>query len=141
MELNYIRIVFILALRSFPIVFCVPLSKGRPWANKFEIFLLRSTFFELGLELCSLRTADAFPAVASLPPKNSVCEPERQNDFFEGGQSDQWTEYSSSDSSRPRAQSATQPFLVSSRNAPPHKWGGALRDDSKNGCVADYLAR
>ena len=32
--------------------------------------------------LCfSLRTADAFPVVASLPPKNSVCEPERQNDF------------------------------------------------------------
>ena len=28
--------------------------------------------------------------------------------------------------------SATQPFLVSSRNA-----GGALRDDTKNGCVAD----
>ena len=29
----------------------------------------------------SLRTTDAFPVVASLPPKNSVCEPERQNDF------------------------------------------------------------
>ena len=29
----------------------------------------------------SLRTADVFPVVASLPPKNSVCEPERQNDF------------------------------------------------------------
>jgi len=29
----------------------------------------------------SLRTADAFPLVASLPPKNSVCEPERQNNF------------------------------------------------------------
>ena len=29
----------------------------------------------------ALRTADAFPVVASLPPKNSVCEPERQNDF------------------------------------------------------------
>ena len=29
--------------------------------------------------------------------------------------------------------SATQPFLVSSRNA-----GGPLRDDTKNGCVADY---
>ena len=35
--------------------------------------------------------------------------------------------------------SATQPFLVSSRNAPPHEWGGALHDDAKNGCVADYL--
>ena len=32
------------------------------------------------------------------------------------------------------SQFATQPFLVSSRNAPP----GALRDDTKNGCVADY---
>ena len=31
----------------------------------------------------SLRTADAFPVVASLPPKNSVCEPERQNDFHD----------------------------------------------------------
>ena len=29
----------------------------------------------------SLRTAGAFPVVASLPPKNSVCEPQRQNDF------------------------------------------------------------
>ena len=29
----------------------------------------------------SLRTADAFPVVTSLPPKNSICEPERQNDF------------------------------------------------------------
>ena len=34
-------------------------------------------------------------------------------------------------------QSATQPFLVTSRNAPP-RWGGALRDDTKDGCVADY---
>ena len=33
------------------------------------------------LYLISLRTADAFPVVASLPPKNSVCEFERQNDF------------------------------------------------------------
>ena len=30
--------------------------------------------------------------------------------------------------------SATQPFFVSSRNAPQ---GGALRDDAKNGRVAD----
>ena len=29
----------------------------------------------------SLRAADAFPVVTSLPPKNSVCEPKRQNDF------------------------------------------------------------
>ena len=29
----------------------------------------------------SLRTADVFPVVASLPPKINVCEPERQNDF------------------------------------------------------------
>ena len=32
--------------------------------------------------------------------------------------------------------SATQPFLVSSRNVTP-SWKGALRDDIKNGCVAD----
>ena len=29
----------------------------------------------------SLRTADAFPVVVSLLPKNSVCKPEWQNDF------------------------------------------------------------
>ena len=33
-------------------------------------------------------------------------------------------------------QSATQPFLVSSRNAPR---GGTLREDNKNGCVADQV--
>ena len=27
------------------------------------------------------RTADVFPVVASLPPKNNVCEPEWQNNF------------------------------------------------------------
>ena len=32
--------------------------------------------------------------------------------------------------------SATQPFLVSSRNV---LLGGALRDDPKNGCVVDFL--
>ena len=31
-------------------------------------------------------------------------------------------------------ESATQPFLVSSRNAPR---GGTLRDDNKNGCAGD----
>ena len=31
----------------------------------------------------SLRSADAFPVIASLPPKNSVCEPEQQNDFHD----------------------------------------------------------
>ena len=34
-------------------------------------------------------------------------------------------------------QSATQPFLLSSRNAPPHREVEPLRDDTKNGCVAD----
>ena len=44
-------------------------------------------YHDLALEIkrihraISLRTADAFPVAASLPPKNSVCEPERQNDF------------------------------------------------------------
>ena len=28
--------------------------------------------------------------------------------------------------------------IVSSRNGRPH-WGGVLRDDAKNGCVADYV--
>ena len=40
----------------------------------------KSKFFEDKIG-DSLRTADAFPVVASLPPKNSICEPERQNDF------------------------------------------------------------
>ena len=31
----------------------------------------------------SLRTADVFPVVASLPPKHNVCEPERQNNIRE----------------------------------------------------------
>ena len=38
------------------------------------VFFARMSLYELfGL--------DAFPVVASLPPKNSVCEPELQNDF------------------------------------------------------------
>ena len=37
-----------------------------------------------------------------------------------------------------RTKSATQAFLVSSRNAPPW-WGGALHDDTENACVADYM--
>ena len=36
-------------------------------------------------------------------------------------------------------QSPTQPLFVSSRNAPP-QWGGALRDETNNGCVGDYGA-
>ena len=40
--------------------------------------------------------------------------------------------------SQAKVQSATQPFLESSRNAPPPQRGGASRDDTKNGCVADY---
>ena len=31
------------------------------------------------------------------------------------------------------ALSLRQPLLVLSRNALPHKWGGALRDDTKDG--------
>ena len=44
----------------------------------------------------------------------------------------------SCDNSRGNGQSATPTFLVSSRNAPTHlQFGGVLRDDTKNGCVAD----
>ena len=35
----------------------------------------------------------------------------------------------------PLCQSPKQPFLMSSRTA---VWAGALSDDTKNGCVADY---
>ena len=30
--------------------------------------------------------------------------------------------------------------VVTQRSSPQTRWGGAWRDDSKNGCVADYLA-
>ena len=43
-----------------------------------KLLLLLSFFFDLS----SLRTADVFPVVASLPPKNNACEPERQNNFY-----------------------------------------------------------
>ena len=34
------------------------------------------------------------------------------------------------------------PFLVPPlRNTPPHLWGGALRDHTKNGCAADHRNR
>ena len=42
---------------------------------------LMSAKRRLGCKECSLRTADVFPVVTSLPSKNNVCEPERQNDF------------------------------------------------------------
>ena len=44
-----------------------------------KLLLLLSFFFDLS----SLRTADVFPVVASLPPKNNACEPDRQIDFRE----------------------------------------------------------
>ena len=43
-----------------------------------KLLLLLSFFFDLS----SLPTADVFPVVASLPPKNNACEPERQNNFY-----------------------------------------------------------
>ena len=68
-------------------------------AKKFEVaqihllcdFFAAVAFVDEGVEvelwfcyLCvlspSLRSADAFPVVACLPPKNSVCEPEQRND-------------------------------------------------------------
>ena len=48
------------------------------WLGDFEELKL---FVDGYLKITSLRSADAFPVVASLPPKNSVCEPERQSDF------------------------------------------------------------
>ena len=41
------------------------------------------TFISIFFDLSSLRTADVFPVVASLPPKNNACEPDRQIDFRE----------------------------------------------------------
>ena len=41
------------------------------------------TFISFFFDLSSLRTADVFPVVASLPPKNNACEPDRQIDFRE----------------------------------------------------------
>ena len=41
----------------------------------------KSAHYRTFLSQPSLRTADVFPVVASLPPKNNVCEPERQNNI------------------------------------------------------------
>ena len=41
----------------------------------------KSGQYRIFLSQPSLRTADEFSVVASLPPKNNVCEPERQNDI------------------------------------------------------------
>ena len=41
------------------------------------------TFISIFFDLSSLRTADVFPVVASLPSKNNACEPDRQIDFRE----------------------------------------------------------
>ena len=44
-------------------------------------FLPAWLFFFRNITTASRRTADVFPVVASFPPKNNVCEHERQNDF------------------------------------------------------------
>ena len=44
-------------------------------------FLPAWLFFFRNIATASRRTADVFPVVASFPPKNNVCEHERQNDF------------------------------------------------------------
>ena len=44
------------------------------WKAVTYVFFARISLYELFV-------LDAFPVVASLPPKNSVCEPEQQNDF------------------------------------------------------------
>ena len=49
--------------------------------NTQDLFQAISDIHSYNTRSLRLRTADAFPVVASLPPKNSVCEPERQNDF------------------------------------------------------------
>ena len=49
----------------------------------FSFLKLIITLFLFFFDLSSLRTADVFPVVASLPSKNNACEPEGQNDFRE----------------------------------------------------------
>ena len=49
-------------------------------SSKVIFLLLLYLFAELSTT-ASLRTTDVFPVVASFPPKNNVCEHERQNDF------------------------------------------------------------
>ena len=49
----------------------------RPFISfRFSLFAIKNI-----LEQASLRTTDVFPVVASLPSKNNVCEPQRQNNF------------------------------------------------------------
>ena len=48
----------------------------RPFISfPFSLFAIKN------LEQATLRTAGELPVVASLPAKNNVCEPERQNNF------------------------------------------------------------
>ena len=55
--------------------YCPISLNPRPFISfPFSLFPIKN------LEQASLRTADAFPVVAS-PCENNVCEPERQNDF------------------------------------------------------------
>ena len=59
----------------FKNIYKTPMQVEKPEWNRTKVKKTTS------LNVISLRSADAFPVVASLPPKNSVCEPERQNDF------------------------------------------------------------
>ena len=57
-----------------------PVNLGETKGRSAEQEVVESSYSDRNIKF-SLRSADAFPVVASLPPKNSVCEPERQNDF------------------------------------------------------------
>ena len=64
---------------SFPTPFlCVTTYCGNLIITKKKSVYRRQIFI---WDSSSLRTADVFPVVASLPPKINVCEPEQQNDF------------------------------------------------------------
>ena len=88
------------------------------WALESGI-LLRESTIPLAIEIRNISSTEEESGIQYLNPESTrIHGHEIQNPRLA------WLPYS-----------ATQPFLVSSRNV---WWGGTLRDDTKNGCVADY---
>ena len=56
---------------------CSEITEHKKWWFLTDLLLPMITI------LASLRTEDVFPVVASLPPKNDVCDPELRYDFHD----------------------------------------------------------
>ena len=58
----------------------------RIWKENLPVYqksLVGQLYSRPPFNIISLRTADIFPVIASLPPKYNVCEPEQQNNFHD----------------------------------------------------------